>query len=101
MPSGEEIYRMIMSPIEPDLLPENLNALNEKYKGESPEQTCARGERYDAAFRRYREAFALYTTHMTTEVGTYVRTEIAKMEQESKELEMAVIGQLEQSIASA
>jgi len=100
MPSGEEIYRMIMSQIDPDLLRENLMTLNEKYKEESPEQTRARGERYDAAFRRYHEAFALYTTNMTTEVGTYVRTEIAKMEQESKQVEMAVIGQLEQSIMS-
>lgn len=101
IPSGEEVYQIIMTQIEPELLPENVKTLTEKYKDETPEQTKARAARYEVAFQRYRETYDRYTVKMTADVTTYLRTDLQNMEQGAKQQENVVLGQLEQSMLTA
>lgn len=49
-----------MAGIELDLLSTEVDRLDEKYAGESPEQRRARFERYEAAFAEYDRRYAAY-----------------------------------------
>lgn len=101
IPSGEEMYRMIMSQIEPDLLLENRALLKEKYKAETIEQTQSRAKRYKEAFTRYRKYYDAYTIKMTEDVGGYLKKDLARLENTSKAHEEIVMKNIEESILSA
>lgn len=54
----EQIYNLLMASIEPDLMTQNVNTLEAKYKGEDAEAHRTRLHRYQVALARYEERFA-------------------------------------------
>lgn len=50
---ADALYDAYMNEHEPDLLDENIDSLDEKYSGESPEDKAAREARYEEAFAGY------------------------------------------------
>jgi len=53
--SPEWLYDTLMGQIDPDLTLENIKTLDEKYKGETPEEKEKRELRYVASFQAYDE----------------------------------------------
>ncbi len=53
--NGEELYRFFMEEVEPDLLSENIEHLDEMYPGETPEEHLNRYRGYSQAFYLFDE----------------------------------------------
>lgn len=100
LPQGEALYRSIMSALEPDLLPENLPTLKEKYANETPEQAAARSARYDAAFAAYDAQYATAITKLETQVHAYQHEAVASVEREDRAGEIHDLQSLEQSMTT-
>ncbi|MEQ1764845.1 MAG: hypothetical protein ABL984_17080, partial [Pyrinomonadaceae bacterium] len=98
--SGEELFRHLMGPIEPELLIENADSLVQKYSNETPEQTKNRSLRYIEAFRRYNEEYAKYTAQIAEEVTMYLQNELQGLEQQTKAQEAALFTQIEQLMSN-
>ena len=58
----------------------NINAFEEKYAGESPQDRAARMRRYDLAFERCDQAYQEYMATLDTQVGRYRREAFAHAE---------------------
>ena len=84
IPEAEEIYDGIMSKIEPELVSGQIDALEKKYKDETPEEKKSRGVRYKAAFEKYDKAFAEYMLNLHQKVTDYRKTTLGRMESEER-----------------
>ncbi|MFH0851969.1 MAG: hypothetical protein V1876_04445 [Candidatus Peregrinibacteria bacterium] len=71
--TGAEIFDSIMVEIEPELTTAGSKGLDEKYKGETPEQKKARGERYAKAFEEYEKHYAAYRLEQESQVHAFKR----------------------------
>lgn len=100
IPSGSEIYDALMGQIEPELVTSNLDTLDEKYVGETPEARKERYARYDAAYAAYDEAFESWVTELKTSVTQYRRDVLRAAEQESRASEDAQLSSLESQFVS-
>lgn len=60
IPTGDELYDMIMQGIETDLTTDQIPLLDEKYKNETPEEAAIRAERYQRAFAEYNGQLSAY-----------------------------------------
>jgi hypothetical protein len=100
IPSGADIYRTLMQPIEPELLPDVLPTLKEKYKGETPDQAKARSARYTKAFAEYDKQYAVYMSALQAKVHTYKRQAVASVEQKDRQNDTDAMNNLESAISS-
>jgi phage tail tube protein FII len=83
IPTGKELYDLIMKDIEPELLSSELPHLVEKYGNETDDQKLARLQRYARAFARFDEAYETYMTHMRQQVKEY-RTQAFRFAESSE-----------------
>ncbi len=101
IPDGDALYRQIMGGIEPDLLPETIGVLKEKYVGETPEQAQERAARYEKAFAEYDRQYAAFMERMETAVRAYEHAAVASIEREDRTDEDAQMQDLESAISAA
>ena len=101
IPSGQEIFDMIMKDIEPDLISTNVNTLEEQYGTEPEEQKKARLEKYKLAFAEYDKRYKEYMDELTKDVSEYTKYEMKKIEVKNKEKEQGILANLEASIMSS
>jgi Skp family chaperone for outer membrane proteins len=101
IPAAEELYDQIMGTIEADLTTANLQTLNTKYAGETPEQSKVRSERYAKAFAEYEKRLATYLADLDQKVHAYQRAALASLEREQLEKESALLNDLNSQIAGA
>ena len=94
IPTGRELYDALMSHIEPELVTDVAKTLDEKYKGETPEQHARRMDRYDLAFERYEKSYADYMATLDTQVTRYRREAFAHTELRDRAAEENVLDQL-------
>lgn len=71
IPSGEEVYNMLMEKIEPELMTAQIPLLQEKYKDETPEDAKVRAERYRKAFEEYDKKYAEYQLTIDSSVRVF------------------------------
>ncbi len=95
IPTGEELYDRLMAEIEPELLTKNLPTLDEKYKGESPEDAKVRADRYDKAFAEYEKRLAEYMGSLKGKVNSYRRTAMQSAEAEDRVHDTDILKTLE------
>ena len=83
------LYEQIMRQIEPDLLPESLSGLQEKYVGETEEEHTVRMQRYEEAFAVFDRSLASLDAHLVTEAREYrvSRQQQSRMHEESESQE--------------
>ncbi|OGJ55599.1 hypothetical protein A3D88_00570 [Candidatus Peribacteria bacterium RIFCSPHIGHO2_02_FULL_52_16] len=98
IPTGQELYDSLMGHIEPDLTTESLKMLEQKYAGETPEQTAVRKQRYDLAFERYDQAYADYVETLHAQAHRYRRQSFVQAEVENREQEGGILNSLHQAM---
>ncbi|MBT3835219.1 hypothetical protein HOF56_03130 [Candidatus Peribacteria bacterium] len=98
IPSGQEIYDLLMGKIESDLLSKNLDGLEEKYKNETPEEKEERKNRYNKAFAQYHKELDEYLAGMNQKIVEYKRISIQSLENRNKEKEEVKLAEIEKQI---
>lgn len=83
-----------MAQVEPDLLPENLPTLPEKYAAETAEERKSRMLRYVNARKQFEEMYGEYSVWMRQQVRHYQRTNIAVLEHENSVREKSMLQSL-------
>jgi hypothetical protein len=85
--SGQEIYDMIMSGIEPELTSSQLPLLDEKYVTETEDEKNARADRYEHAFEEYDKQFQAYSDKWADDLRKYKRAAVQSVEQAHRDTE--------------
>ena len=98
IPTGQELYDLIMGQIEPDLTTENVKQLSRLYKDETSEQLTQRRKRYDVAVERYKQAYDEYVATLRAQVERYKRQAFDHAEIQDRGVENGFLGALHQSI---
>jgi hypothetical protein len=98
---GKEVYNMIMGEIEADLTLDNLPNNEEKYEGQTKEQTIERAQRYKAAFIEYNERYAKYKQEQDDAVRVYGRKAIQAVEEKSSARDDGAMSELESAISNS
>lgn len=101
IPSGAEIYNMLMKQIEPELTTDQMALLNEKYKDQPPAEVKARVARYNRAFNEYDRRFEEYVVLLKEQVNSYRKLVISRAEAEMQVEEETQLQSLESNISSA
>ena len=100
IPTGDQLYNMLMSKIEPDLTTDQLPLLDEKYKNETPEQAQVRAQRYEKAFAEYDKQLAAYLATLEAKVHQYQSTARKSLEHEERVKEEQELNTLEQTMTT-
>ncbi|OGJ62024.1 hypothetical protein A3C37_01350 [Candidatus Peribacteria bacterium RIFCSPHIGHO2_02_FULL_53_20] len=90
-----------MAQIEPDLLTKNIPLLDEKHKGETPEQHAQRTARYQKAMAEYDKRYAELMASLNRDVAQQKRTGIAAIEQKNAKKEASTLSGIESAILSS
>jgi hypothetical protein len=101
LPTGQEVYDGIMSMIDPELMSTQIDHLDEKYVGESPEDRKARYNRYAESFKKYDEMYAEWQKNMNEAVTEYRKESLKSAEIESREEDAAALAQLDSDFNQA
>lgn len=80
IPTGRELYDMLMAHIEPELTTEGRKKLAETYANETPENKAKRMKRYALAFERCEKSYQEYLETLDTQVARYRRDVITHAE---------------------
>ena len=100
IPTGDQLYNMLMSKIEVDLTTDQLPLLDEKYKNETPEQAQVRAQRYEKAFAEYDKQLAAYLAGLEAKVREYQTTARKSVEHEERVHEEEQLTGIEQEIST-
>ena len=98
IPTGDELYNMLMSKIEPELTTEQLPLLDQKYVNETADQAKARSQRYQKAFAEYDTQLAAYLAQLEAKVREHQSTARKSLEHEERVKEEQELTGLEQAI---
>lgn len=98
IPTGDQLYNMLMEKIEPDLTTAQLPLLDEKYKNELPVESQARAQRYEKAFAEYDKQLAAYLSTLEAKVREYKSTARKSLERDERTKEEQTLGGLEQAM---
>lgn len=101
IPTGQELFDVIMQEIEPELTTEGVKLVAEKYKDETPEQTMERKKRYDLAFERYDQAYEGYVGTLQAQMQRYRRQSFNQVELEDRQVEGNFLDNLHISMSNA
>lgn len=101
IPTGRELYDIIMVEIEPELTTANLETLEDRYKGESSDEFAKRKERYALAMERYQQAYQDYIETLQVQVERYRKATFEKVEIEDRTNEQGVLDHLSSIFAAA
>lgn len=97
---GRQVYDMLMSAIEPELVSSVIPTLKAKYKDETPMQKAARGERYREAFKKYDAVYADFIQEATQVVHDSKMEALASAEAKAKEDDTNELNALESQFQS-
>lgn len=92
---------MIMSKIEPDLTSAIYPTLDEKYKGETPEQKAAREARYAKAMVEFKKQFDAYNANWESQMHATQAGLLTALEDGDHAGDAQALANLESSISAA
>lgn len=101
IPTGQELYDLIMGNIEQELTTEGLKMLKVKYAGETTEEKYARKKRYDVAFGRYKEAYEGYIATLQAQMERYRRHSFRQIETDDQQVEQGLLGKIQSAMGEA
>lgn len=101
IPSGAEVYDLIMGQIEPELTSEGIATLDAKYTNETAAEAKARVDRYNKAFEEYDKRFANYVTLLKEQVHSYKRISVGRAEERANREDQKELLGLEANFTSA
>jgi uncharacterized protein YukE len=84
---AQQVYDLIMEPIEPDLLLANIPLLDAKYAGESQAEHEARMQRYQAAYKKFDREMEKFLDAINTSVRSTQREALKARENEDRRRE--------------
>lgn len=100
IPTGDQLYNMLMSKIEPDLTTDQLPLLDKKYKNEMPDQAQIRAQRYEQAFAEYDKQLAAYLATLEAKVREYQSAALKSVEHEDRAKEERQLSGIEQAMGA-
>lgn len=95
IPTGQEVYDAIMETVEPELVTDNLDALDAPYEGETADERKSRYERYSKAFIEYRQQFQKWVHRFQGAVKTFRKSLVNAAESTNRTEEEAALSALE------
>ena len=98
IPSGDELYNRLMGGIEPELMTDQLPLLEERYRGETPDDSKQRAKRYEQAFAEYDRQLRAYMDALTVKLRSHQRIAMSSAELGAKAEEEDAISAIEASI---
>lgn len=101
IPTGDELYDMLMQGIEPDLTTKQLPLLSEKYKDETNDKAKIRAERYQKAFAEYDRQLSAYLARLQAKVHEYQTTARKSLETDERTKEGQALSGIEEEIGAA
>ena len=101
IPTGDELYNLLMGGIEPDLTTDQLPLLDEKYAAETPEQAKIRAARYEKAFAEYDKQLNAYLAKLEAKVREYQSAARQSVENEERQKEGQALSGIEDAIGAA
>ncbi len=99
--SGEAVYDLLMSKIEPELTHKNCKKVRELTAHETAEERKERAERYMRAFEEYDRQFMALERKWMEQFARYKRASMRDMERETTSREKTYITSLESAIFSS
>lgn len=99
IPSGDEIYDLLMGQIEPELMTDQLPLFEQRCARETKKELRARAERYKQAFDEYDKRFSAYIAMLREQEESYRHIVISRLEEEQRDVEDTAIHGLESRIA--
>jgi hypothetical protein len=96
---AQQVYDLIMGPIESDLLLANIPLLDTKYAGESPMEHDARMERYKNAYIAFDKEMKKFIDAVNTSVRTTQREALKAREDEDRRREQEQLTSLASAFA--
>jgi hypothetical protein len=100
-PSGQEIYDALMGQIEPELVSGNLNHLDDRHPGETPEQRRARYRRYDECYAAYDRTFNAWKEKVSTAMSAYRKIVLGKAQQKASVEDAAKLDTIDSQMKAA
>jgi RPA family protein len=94
VPSGQELFDVIMGNIEPELTSVGAEKAKVTYVAETLEQRKARMQRYELAFERYDQAYEGYMATLHAQVGRYRQASFQNVELKDRSREEGVLDKL-------
>jgi hypothetical protein len=82
--SGQDLYNILMAPIDPDLTTDRLTSLAVTCRGESPGDARVRATKYAAAYAAYDRAYQDWKRSTTEQVNRYRKAAFQCLEQEDR-----------------
>ncbi len=98
IPSGDELYNLLMAKIEPELTTDQLPLLEARYKGETVDESKARAHRYEAAFTEYDKQLGDYMEGLKQKLRAHQRIAMSSAELGAKAEEQDALSAIEASI---
>ena len=99
--TGPELYDLIMSGIEPDLMVEHMERTKQAILDATPEKRAEMGRRYDLAFAKYDVRATEHQEQWMEQFRQYKRTSMQQLEAQVRAADNHAIGQLESDISSS
>jgi hypothetical protein len=84
VPTGQELFDMLMEHIEPELTSVGSKKLPQTYKDETPAEREKRLRRYDRAFQQYDKTYNDYMNTLDKQVDKYRQNAFAHAEMEDR-----------------
>ena len=100
MPTGTQVHDALMAPIDADLTTENLQTLDAKYAGETPDERRKRSDRYKLALQKYDIAFLAWVNGLNEKVNQYRQSVLAYAEKKSGQIDVDKMTNLESQISN-
>lgn len=98
IPSGSQVYDALMYDIEPELLTDNLQHLDEKYADETAEGRAMRYKRYEKAFATYDAVFTKWIDDLAASVQTFKKDAMKTAEAQTRDEEAQHLLSLEEQM---
>ncbi len=99
VPSGTDLYDALMFGIEPDLVTVRLPLLEQKYRGESPEEHAARMERYQRAYEEYDRKALEWMAKFRMLVTAYRKEALSRAESREQSKEATLLADIESQLS--
>lgn len=100
IPTGDELYDMLMKSIEPELTADQIPLLDEKYKNETPKVAAIRAERYQKAFAEYDRRLSAYLAKLWSKAREYHSAARDSLESDERTREERTLSGLEGAIGA-
>lgn len=101
IPTGQELFDVIMGNIEPELTSEGSKKLDQKYQNETTEELMARKKRYDLAFERYDQAYEGYIATLQAQMERFRKQSFVSAEMEDRQVEGNLLEKIQNSMFQA